>query len=357
MEFIGFKKWYKELSEEQHLIIGGPCAAENDDQVLETAKRIVEHTNIKVFRAGVWKPRTNPGTFEGVGEKALDWLQSVKKYTGLLTMTEVATPEHVEKALNKNIDILWIGARTTVNPFSVQAIADALVGIDVPVLIKNPINPDLKLWIGAIQRIYKSGISKIAAIHRGFYPFEETKFRNIPKWEFLIELKTLFPDLQVINDPSHIAGKRNLLFDVAQMALDMNVDGLMIESHIKPDVALSDSAQQLTPIKLAELLNNLTFRKDYVQKDRAIDELEQLRHSIDSLDFQLLELLAKRMEITQKIGKVKDQRQLSIFQIERWKNIRDTRIQAGEELSLNSNFVKKILQVVHNEAINVQIKK
>jgi len=357
MKIIGFNNWHEKLKNEHHLIIAGPCSAETKQQVLDTAIQIAENTDVKVFRAGVWKPRTKPGTFEGVGEIALDWLAEVKKKTGLLTTIEVATPEHVEQALSKNIDILWIGARTTANPFSVQAIADALKGHDVPVLIKNPINPDLNLWIGAIQRIYKAGISKIAAIHRGFFPFENTKFRNIPKWEIMIELKSKFPDLQIINDPSHIAGKRNLLNDVAEMALYMNVDGLMIETHNNPDVALSDAAQQLTPVQLRDLLNVLVFRKNSSENDKIIQQLEQLRHSIDSLDYQLLELLAKRMEFVEKIGDYKNERKISIFQIDRWKNIRDTRIKAGQELDLDANFVKKILQLVHNESIKAQTKK
>ncbi|MBN2662222.1 MAG: bifunctional 3-deoxy-7-phosphoheptulonate synthase/chorismate mutase type II [Bacteroidales bacterium] len=357
MEFIGFNSWNEKLKNEQHLIIAGPCSAETKEQVLNTAVKIAQNTKVKVFRAGVWKPRTNPGNFEGVGVEALDWLIAVKNQTGLLTMVEVATPEHVRAALEKKVDFLWIGARTTVNPFSVQAIADELKGVDIPVLIKNPINPDLKLWIGAIQRIYKAGIKKIAAIHRGFFPFEETKFRNIPKWEIMIELKTTFPNLQIITDPSHIAGKFDLVPDVAEMALSMNVDGLMIETHINPKIALSDAAQQLTPFQLKELLDNLTFRQSKPENAKIIDDLQQLRHSIDSIDFQLLELLAKRMQIVEKIGFYKNLRKISVFQVERWKDIRETRIQAGGDLNLDADFVKKILQLVHNESINVQTKK
>ncbi len=355
MEFIGFNKWHKSLSNLEHLIIAGPCSAENREQVINTALQIDKIPEVNIFRAGVWKPRTNPGTFEGVGKIAFKWLKEVKQQTNLLTTIEVATPEHVELALKNNVDILWIGARTTVNPFSVQAIADAVKGVDIPILIKNPINPDLKLWIGAIQRFSKAGIRKIAAIHRGFFPFEDTRFRNIPKWELMIELKTQFPDLQIINDPSHIAGQRNIVPEVAQMALNMNVNGLMIETHNNPNVALSDANQQLTPTQLSEMIKNLIFRKNNTNI-KQISPLEHLRNSIDSIDFQLLELLAKRMKIVREIGKYKNENKLSIFQLDRWKDIRNSRFKAGNELKLSEDFVKKILQLVHNESINVQSK-
>lgn len=354
MTFIGFQKWFDNLADSSHLIIAGPCSAETEAQVLETAMEISKISSVKVFRAGVWKPRTNPGNFEGIGKIALDWLKKVKKQTGLLTCVEVATPEHVKLALENEVDILWIGARTVVNPFSVQAIADELKGVDIPVMIKNPINPDLKLWIGAIERIYNAGINKIVAIHRGFFPFEDTKFRNIPKWEISIELKTLFPDLQIINDPSHIAGKRELIKEIASYALCMNVDGLMIETHNNPLVALSDSAQQITPIELKKLLGELKFRKNIFDNNEIISELEQLRFQIDSLDFQMLELLAKRMNIIKKIGNYKNQKEISIFQVERWREINDTRINAGKELNLDLTFVKKIMQLIHNQSISLQ---
>ena len=350
MDFIGFQKWFPRLENLSYLIIAGPCSAESELQILQTAQKISKIEEVNVFRAGVWKPRTSPNSFEGVGDRAFGWLKKVRTETNLLTCVEVATPQHVEKSLKNEVDILWIGARTVANPFSVQAIADVLTGVDVPVMIKNPINPDLKLWIGAIERIQKAGISKIVAIHRGFYPFEDTKFRNIPKWEIPIELKTIFPDLQIINDPSHIAGQRNLVQEVANLAVCMNMDGLIIETHIKPDEALSDAKQQLTPDELVNLLKSLTFRKEsFDNGDSAI--LEQLRFQIDSLDYQMLELLAKRMEIVKKIGYFKNIKNISLFQVERWKQIRETRINAGVELKLDENFVKRILQIIHNQSI------
>jgi len=357
MKFKGFQTWDDKLKNQKHLIIAGPCAAETYEQLLSTAKKISTISKVNVFRAGVWKPRTNPGNFEGIGKKALDWLLEVKKQTRLLTCTEVATPYHIEKAIKKKIDILWIGARTTSSPFAVQSIVDALKGVDIPVMIKNPVNPDIKLWIGAIERFYNAGLKKLAAIHRGFYPFEDTRFRNIPKWEIMIELKTFFPDLQIINDPSHIGGKRNLVFDVASMALCMNINGFMIETHNNPQKALSDAAQQLTPVNLKKLLAKLNFRKEKAENENIINKLEQFRLSIDSIDYQLLELLSKRMDIVKKIGKYKNQKNISIFQLDRWRKIRETRSKAGKELNLDKDFVKQIIQLVHNESINVQSKK
>ncbi len=356
MNLTGFQKWFKELSELKHLIIAGPCAAESEKQVLETAMEISKIKHVKVFRAGVWKPRTSPSDFQGIGNEALKWLSDAKKNTGLLTCVEVATPEHIEQCLKNNVDIFWIGARTVANPFSVQAIADALKGIDVPVLVKNPINPDLKLWIGAIERVYNAGINKIAAIHRGFYPFEETKFRNIPKWEIPIELKTIFPDLQIINDPSHIAGKRELLLKAAEQALCMDIDGFMIETHINPQQALSDANQQITPAELTEMLDKLIFREKDFNSDDFKCQLENLRLQIDSIDFQLIELLSKRMKIVEKIGNYKNDNNISILQLERWRQIRQTRIKAGEELNLDPEFVKKLMQIIHNHSISIQTK-
>ncbi|MBN2891946.1 MAG: bifunctional 3-deoxy-7-phosphoheptulonate synthase/chorismate mutase type II [Bacteroidales bacterium] len=356
MNFLGFRNWFDSLSNCSHLVIAGPCSAESEEQVLDTARQISKIEQVKVFRAGVWKPRTSPNDFEGVGEIALKWLKKVKSETGLLTCVEVATSKHVEKCLENDVDIFWVGARTVANPFSVQSIADVLKGVDKPVLIKNPINPDLKLWVGAIERIYKAGINKIAAIHRGFYPFEDTRFRNIPKWEIPIELKTLFPNLQIITDPSHIAGKIELIKEVASQALCMNVDGLMIETHNNPKVALSDASQQLTPLQLDVLLKELKFRKEQIINKELLSDLQNWRFQIDSLDFQMLELLSKRMEIVEKMGKYKEERNMSVFQLERWKEIRATRIKAGEELGLDSDFVKKILQIIHNQSIIAQSK-
>lgn len=357
MQILGFQKWFKEFSEDSHLIIAGPCSAESELQVLQTATEISQIEKVKVFRAGIWKPRTSPNDFEGVGEKGLNWLKKVKENTNLRLCVEVATPKHVEKCLENEIDILWLGARTVANPFSVQAISDTLRGVDIPIMIKNPINPDLKLWVGAIERILNVGINKIAAIHRGFYPFENTRFRNIPKWEIPIELKTIFPNLPIVNDPSHIAGKSSLVKEVAKQAICMNIDGFMIETHISPKKALSDSKQQLTPKELNNLLKELKFRKDnFVNKD-IISELESLRHQIDSLDYQMLELLAKRMNIVKKIGEFKNKKNISIFQLDRWKEIRASRINAGKDLNLDEKFVKEVLQIIHNQSIIEQTKK
>ncbi len=356
MEIIGFQKWFDCLSGYSHLIIAGPCSVETEEQLLNTARQISDIEQIKVLRAGVWKPRTSPNSFEGVGEIGLDWLQKAKQETGLLTCVEVATPKHVELCLQKGVDVLWLGARTVANPFSVQDICEVLKGVNVPIMIKNPINPDLKLWVGAIERMLKVGVNKIAAIHRGFYPFEDTRFRNIPKWEIPIELKTIFPNISIINDPSHIAGKRELVKEVAEQALCLNVDGLMIETHINPKLALSDAAQQLTPAELDDLLKKLTFRKADFDDKNMLNELENLRFQIDSLDFQMLELLAKRMEIIKKIGDFKNNNNISIFQLERWNEIKKNRIKAGVELNLDEKIIKKILQIIHSYSIIKQTK-
>ncbi len=339
-------------------IIAGPCSAETETQVIETSKLISECTKVKVFRAGIWKPRTSPENFEGIGEPAFDWLRKVKKETGLLTTTEAATPEHIEICLKNRdaLDIIWIGARTTANPFSVQALADALKGVDIPVLIKNPLNPDIKLWAGAIERFQKAGIKNIGAIHRGFYPFENINLRNLPKWELAIEIKSLFPDIPLINDPSHIAGKREYIRNIAQKALDLNFDGLMIETHINPDVALSDAKQQLTPSALNTLLQNLKFRKSTSDDTEFTDILEQYRDQIDSIDFQLIELLNKRMKITEDIGKYKLKNNVSIFQLKRWLDITKTRQEFGDSLGMDIQFIKRILQLVHRESIRIQSK-
>ncbi len=350
------KKLFLPRKNEDLFIIAGPCSAESEKQVIETAKQISECKKVKVFRAGIWKPRTSPGTFEGIGEPAFDWLRKVKKETGLLTTTEAATPEHIEICLkNKDaVDIIWIGARTTANPFSVQAIADALRGVDIPVLVKNPLNPDIKLWAGAVERFHKAGIKNIGTIHRGFYPFEKVNLRNLPKWELAIEIKSLFPELPIINDPSHISGNRKYIFDIAQKALNLNFDGLMIETHINPAAALSDAQQQLTPEALISLLKKLQFRKSGSENSEFTDLLEQYREQIDSIDFQLIELLNKRMNITEEIGKYKLQNNVSIFQLKRWLNISKTRQDFGKTLGIDSQFIKRILQLVHRESIRLQ---
>ena len=340
------------LDEQEPLIIAGPCSAESPKQILDTALQISNRTKTHIYRAGIWKPRTRPGNFEGVGENGLQWLSEVKKQTGLLLATEVANPEHINMALKHKVDILWIGARTVANPFSIQEIADSLKGVNIPVFIKNPINPDLGLWIGAIERIRKAGTSKIAAIHRGFYPYEETKFRNIPKWEIPIELKRQFHQLPIICDPSHISGTTDYIHEVSQKALDLNFNGLMIETHNNPTVALSDSEQQLTPSQLEELLQQLTIRNALINKSD--QTLQQYREQIDSIDQQMLELLSQRMTVIRKIGDYKLGNNISIFQLRRWENILKTRLELGQSLNLDTDFIKEILQLMHKASIQVQ---
>lgn len=355
-EILEFKHWSSQLSNCNNLLIAGPCSAESEEQVLDIAKELAKLKYIKVFRSGVWKPRTQPGEFQGVGTIALEWLKEVKKRTGLLTCVEVANSQHVEECLKNDVDILWIGARTTVNPFYVQEIADALKNVDIPVLVKNPVVPDLKLWIGAIERLYKAGLRKLAAVHRGFYPFEESKYRNIPKWELIIDLKTQFPYLPVIIDPSHIAGKRELVEDVLQKGSCLGLDGYMIEVHTNPDKALSDAKQQITPERLKELLEKLNISCYHQHNQSNIDELNKFRQMIDSLDYQLLELLAKRMNVVAEIAKYKIENDMDIFQIERWREIVKTRLVSAKDLNLDSEFVKKLLQIIHFQSIDIQTK-
>ncbi len=344
--------WFKGLDEP--LIIAGPCSAESEDQVMKTAQEIASIGKVRVYRAGIWKPRTRPGNFEGVGEDGLKWLKQVKQETGLLTAIEVASAEHVDLAVKNDVDILWIGARTTSNPFSVQELADHLKGYEKPVLVKNPINPDINLWIGALERLHKVGIAKLAAIHRGFYPFEATSLRNIPKWEIPIELKSICHDLPVICDPSHIAGDTEYIPEIAQKAMDLNMAGLMIETHINPNVALSDASQQLTPNQLEGLLNSLIFRHTSSNDAYFTSVLESLREQIDSIDQQMLELLSQRMGFVEEIGKYKSKNEVTILQLRRWENIVKTRIRLGKKLGLTEDFIKKLLQLVHKESIQKQ---
>jgi chorismate mutase len=306
-----------------------------------------------MIRAGIWKPRTRPDIFEGVGEIGLQWLLELKKETGLLTCVEVATPEHIQLALKYNVDVLWIGARTTVNPFSVQTLADELNGIDIPVMVKNPLHPDLKLWVGTLERINNAGITKLAAIHRGFYTYDNKPFRNLPMWENPIELKRTIPDLAVICDPSHICGKRELLQNTSQKALDLSMDGLMIESHYNPDIAITDANQQLTPADLEVLINNLILRKEYGNQEFE-NLLEKLRYEIDLIDHELLAILSRRNEKTKQIGDYKKTNNITVLQIDRLRKMIQERINFGEELDLDSNYILKLLQLVHKESIRVQ---
>ena len=349
---LPFADW--RLGLDRPLLIAGPCGAETEEQVLDTARSIaVQAPQVKVFRAGVWKPRTRPGGFEGVGEPALAWLRRVKDETGLLTMTEVATPAHVEAALKAGIDLLWIGARTTPNPFSVQALADALRGTDVPVFVKNPINPDTQLWVGAIERLADAGITRLAAIHRGFSWFERTPYRNSPMWEFPIRLKAAFPHLELVCDPSHIAGHPDRLTEIAQQALDLNFSGLMIETHRDPANALSDAKQQIRPVALRELLDGLVVREARPVQEAA-DELQGFRDLIDQLDEEIAQKLASRMDIAERIGEFKRLHNVAILQPERWGRILRRQTALGERIGLSPSFIRAFMNAVHEESIRRQ---
>ena len=339
---------------EKPLLISGPCSAETEEQLLITAKELAEIRKVHLFRAGIWKPRTRPNTFEGVGEKGLRWLQSVKEETGLLVTTEVANAKHVELCLKYGIDVLWLGARTSVNPFSVQEIADALRGTSIPVMIKNPISPDLNLWIGALERINKAGITKIAAIHRGFSSMERTPFRNVPMWEIPIELKTIFPSLPIICDPSHIAGSRKLIPMISQKAIDLDMNGLMIESHFHPKSALSDSEQQLTPTQLSSILEELIIRDSNITNKKFKDEIEQLRNAIDEIDEEVIQNLSLRMDIAERIGEFKKKNKITILQANRWEEIVNQRLKTGLALSLSEEFIRGFLKLIHSESIRKQ---
>lgn len=352
LDISAFCNWSPDKN--QHLIVAGPCGAESYEQVMQTAEGIAKDERIKIFRAGIWKPRTRPNSFEGVGEEGLKWLQEVKKQHGLLTTVEVANKEHTELALKYGVDVLWIGARTTVNPFSVQEIADVLKGVDVPVMIKNPVHPDLQLWIGAIERVQQAGIDKIIAIHRGFHDGHKNAYRNTPLWEIPIELKTIFPNLPVICDPSHIGGQRKYLKEISQKALDLGMQGLMIESHINPDIALSDAQQQLTPAALHQLLNELNFRHTTTTDAKFNDKLQHLRNIIDELDEEMLQLIKKRIDIILQIAEYKRDNNVSVFQLERWMEILKTRVESGIDKNMNKDFVEKLCQLLHEESIRVQ---
>lgn len=341
------------LPHQDAAIIAGPCSAETEEQLVSTCLQLKD-IGVNALRAGIWKPRTRPGNFEGHGEIALPWVQTVKKLVDLPFAIEVATPQHIELALKYGVDILWIGARTTVNPFNVQDLADALQGIDVPIMIKNPVNPDLALWIGAIERIHKAGVRKIAAIHRGFSSLQESKYRNPPNWQIPLELKRMFPHLPLICDPSHITGDRKLVAKVAQKALDLNYDGLMIETHITPDKAWSDAKQQVTPADLANMIANFSFRKQKTENLEFNNRLEELRKQIDELDRELIEVLATRMFLVEQIGEYKRENNISIFQIERWDEIFRTRPQWAEKMKLNRELVQEIYKLIHIESIRKQ---
>ena len=338
------------------LIISGPCSAETEEQVIETAERLAKTGKVDMLRAGIWKPRTKPGMFEGIGAKGLPWLQKAKKLTGLPTTVEVATGKQVEDALTFDVDVLWIGARTTVNPFSVQEVADALRGVDVPVLIKNPINPDLELWQGAVERVSRAGIKQIGLIHRGFSSYGNTEFRNAPMWHLAIEMKRRMPGVPIINDPSHICGRRDILQATAQKAIDLDFDGLMIESHIDPDNAWSDAKQQITPERLAEMLSAISWRKEDVSSESYHAALDKLREQINHIDDELMQLISQRMSIAEKIGEYKRNNNVTILQSTRWNEVLDKALMKAGKVGLSEEFITRYMDAIHMESINRQNK-
>lgn len=335
---------------ERPFVIAGPCSAETEEQVVTTAKQLFEK-GCHLFRAGIWKPRTKPGGFEGKGDEALPWLANVKKETGMLVSTEVATPEHVEKALQHGIDFLWVGARTTANPFAMQALADSLRGVDIPVLVKNPVNPDLELWIGALERLNQAGVKRLGAIHRGFSSYDKKIYRNLPMWQIPIELRRRYPTLPLICDPSHISGRRDLIAPLCQQAMDLGFDGLLVESHCNPDEAWSDSMQQITPEVLDYILSLLVIRDETL----TTEGITQLRHQIDELDNQLMELLAKRMRVCREIGQYKKEHNMTVLQTQRYKEILDKRGVQGAMCGMSAEFAAKIFEHIHEESVRQQM--
>ena len=350
-----WRTWLDDFQLNHPLVIAGPCSAETEEQVLKIATEL-KNSDVTIFRAGIWKPRTRPGGFEGVGAIGLKWLQKAKAETGLLMAIEVATAAHVQLAIEHDIDVLWIGARTTVNPFAVQEIADALQGTDKIVLLKNPVNPDLSLWIGGLERLYNSNIKKIGVIHRGFSTYEKTKYRNNPEWQIAIDLQNRFPDLPIICDPSHITGKRTMIQEVAQQALDLNYDGLIIETHIDPDNAWSDAAQQVTPTALKQIFLDLKVRKITDDANEYNQKMAKLRMQIDEFDGKLLEILGNRMKVADKIGLLKKEKNVAILQNQRWKEILEKMILEGKEKGLSNEFVMHLFKAIHQESITHQEK-
>jgi len=342
----------KEFIHKKPYLIAGPCSAESETQLLTIAKA-VEGT-ADVFRAGVWKPRTKPNSFEGIGKEALSWLKTVQQETGMKVCTEVATAKHVELCLESGVDMLWIGARTTVNPFYVQEIAEALRGVDIPIFVKNPIHPELGLWLGAFERLNKVGVKQLAAIHRGFYSYEKSVFRNDPKWELPIKLRKEVRNLPIICDPSHIAGKATLIEDIAQTAMDINLDGLMIESHNNPAIALSDAEQQITPEKLKNIMQNLVLRDTKLRDEQFKGQLLDFRNQIDNFDTQIISLLNNRKQVVEKIANFKNENRLTIFQIERWFEILNTRKENASLLGLDEQMVEELFALIHKYSILTQ---
>ncbi|WP_026711009.1 bifunctional 3-deoxy-7-phosphoheptulonate synthase/chorismate mutase type II [Flavobacterium filum] len=349
------KNWLTDFQLDHPLVIAGPCSAETEEQVVKIAHEL-KNSDVSIFRAGIWKPRTRPGGFEGVGAIGLKWLQKAKAETGLLMAIEVANAAHVKLALEHDIDVLWIGARTTVNPFAVQEIADALEGTDKIVLLKNPVNPDLSLWIGGLERLYNANIKKLGVIHRGFSTYEKTKYRNNPEWQIAIDMQNRFPDLPLICDPSHITGKRDMIQEVSQQALDLNYDGLIIETHIDPDNAWSDAAQQVTPTVLKQIFHDLRVRKETDEADDYTMRMNKLRTQIDEFDSKILEILGGRMKIADQIGSLKKEKNVAILQNRRWQEILDKMIAEGSQKGLSEDFIVQLFKAIHQESIDHQEK-
>lgn len=354
MKIDPINSWLPHFDNTKPLVIAGPCSAESLEQMLKTAHALKEIPAVKIFRAGIWKPRTRPNNFEGHGESALPWLLEVKKQTGLFTTTEVASAKHVELCLKHGVDVLWIGARTTVNPFSVQEIADALKGVDIPVMIKNPINADLQLWIGAIERMNNAGLTKLVAIHRGFSVADKLEFRNDPLWRIPMELKVKFPELPLICDPSHITGERELIQKVCQKAIDLSMNGLIIETHPDPVNAWSDAAQQITPEKLQKILSQLSLKTEYSSDLHFGAELNNLRGQIDRLDHELLHLLKLRSDVVQKIAHAKVEQKITALQKSRFESLMKERLLTGQNLGLDESLIKEIFDVIHEQSVKIQ---
>ncbi len=347
-----FKGWGFH-SEDRPLMIAGPCSAESEEQIMVTARQLKDQ-GVSIFRAGIWKPRTRPNSFEGVGSIGLDWLQIVQKELGMQVATEVANVKHVYEALRYGVDIIWIGARTSANPFAMQEIADALKGVNIPVFVKNPVNPDTDLWMGAIERIQQAGVRHVGAIHRGFSTFDKTRYRNIPQWQIPIELRQRMPEIPMLCDPSHIGGKRELIHEISQKAFDLNYDGLIVETHCNPDKAWSDAKQQITPAKLGEMMESLVIRHRNPSDAGSIDNIDDLRRKIDQLDQEMLAILENRMKVAEQIGLYKKEHNLTILQPDRWQQIQEKSKQLGENLNLSEDFIAALFKAIHQESINKQ---
>ena len=355
LDLIQTEKWGLFSDMRKPVIIAGPCSAESEQQIFETAKAL-KNAGVEVLRAGIWKPRTRPNCFEGVGSEGLSWMQRVQRELGMKISTEVANVKHVYEALKAGMDMLWIGARTTANPFAMQEIADALKGTDIPVLVKNPVNPDVELWIGALERLNMAGLKKMGVIHRGFSTYGKTKYRNVPQWQLPIEIKRRFPEMLMICDPSHISGKREYIQEISQQAMDLGFDGLIVESHICPEIAFSDATQQVTPMALSEILDKLVIRDIDSENVEYKENIDELRARIDVLDNDLLELLASRMRVSDEIGKYKKQNNITILQPGRWDTILGKVFEKGNQKGLDNEFLEKIFKAIHQASIDRQTK-